>query len=132
MCQKCDHKNDAMCSCQALRSGGKEEIAAHFLTNLCGMKMELSYNTLAAPIHYRLCTAGTCKICGGRLCMSVEMPAHLTGDGFLAVVLHHAVRLELKLPDPFVELFHEEDRPVVRRWLEGLENPNGKGGPNHE
>ncbi len=126
MCWKCNHDRDVMCSCRALNSGRKEEMAAHFLTNLRGMKLELSYNTLVGPAPYCLCAAGTCKVCGKRLCMSVEMPAYLTGEGFLAVVLHHAARLELKLPGQFLELFHEEDRPAVRHWLEELKNPNSK------
>lgn len=124
---ECSHRNDVMCSCKALDSGRNEEMKIHFLRNLSDMKPELSYNTLEAPAPYCLCAAGVCKTCGGRLCMSIDMPAHLSGEGVLAVVLHHALRLDLKCPNQFVELFHRENRPIVRHWLDGLEKPNNGG-----
>ena len=122
-----------MCSCKALDSSRSEEMKLHFLRNLSDMRLELSYNALTAPAPYCLCVAGTCKTCRERLCMSIGMPAHLAGDGLLAVVLHHALHLELKCPDSFVELFHEEDRPAARLWLESLEKPGSKRAlPSHE
>ena len=129
----CPHRSDAMCSCKALDSSRSEEMKLHFLRNLSDMRLELSYNALTAPAPYCLCVAGTCKTCRERLCMSIGMPAHLAGDGLLAVVLHHALHLELKCPDSFVELFHEEDRPAARLWLESLEKPGSKRAlPSHE
>ena len=122
MCRQlnCSHKGERMCSCVELDPSKRAEITAHFLKNLTGMKLELSYNTLSAPAPYRLCVTGTCGTCGGRLCVSAGMPAHLSGEGLLTVVLGHAIHLELGCTDQFMELFHEEDRPAVRRWLESL------------
>lgn len=122
----CPHRSDTMCSCKALDSSRGEEMKLHFLRNLSDMRLELSYNTLAAPAPYCLCVTGACKTCGGRLCMSIDMPAHLVEEGLLAVVLHHARRLDLKCPNQFVELFHREDRPIVQQWLHGLESPNSQ------
>lgn len=130
---ECPHGNGVMCSCKALDSSRNEEKKIHFLRNLSDMRLELSYSTLAAPAPYCLCAAGVCKTCGGRLCLSIDMPAHLVEEGFLAIVLHHALRLDLKYPDQFVELFHKEDRPIVQQWLDGLETPGSrKGLPAHK
>ena len=135
MCQKpeCPHKGDKMCSCAGLNFSSGNELRTHFLKNLTGMKLELFYNTLAAPAPYRLCMVGSCASCGGRLCMSDGIPSHLRGEGFLAVILDHALKLELKCADQFVELFHEKDRPIVRRWLKSLEDSDGSPAlPGHE
>lgn len=135
MCQKpeCPHKGDKMCSCAGLNFSNSNELRTHFLKNLTGMKLELFYNTLAAPAPYRLCMVGSCTSCGGRLCMSDGIPSHLRGEGFLAVILDHALKLELKCADQFVELFHEEDRPIVRHWLKSLEDSDGSPAlPGHE
>lgn len=131
MCQKpeCPHKGDKMCSCAGLNFGSGNELRTHFLKNLTGMKLELSYNTLASPTPYRLCVTGTCGTCGGRLCVSARMTAHLRGEGLLAMAFGHAIHLDLNCTDQFVELFHEEDRPAVRRWLEGLYGADAKQPP---
>lgn len=128
MCQQlnCPHKGERMCSCVELDPSKRTKITAHFLKNLTGMKLELSYNTLLAPAPYRLCVAGTCGTCGGRLCVSAGMPAHLSGEGLLTMVLGHVIHLDLSSTDQFVELFHEEDRPAARCWLESLTDTSGR------
>lgn len=120
MCERprCPYMADVMCSCDAITSGKAEAMTIYIFQNIIGLKMELSYGTLETPAPYRLCAAGVCKVCGGRLCVGVELPDHLQKDGFLAVVYYHMERLRLDVPGLFAGLFHEEDRPCVRRWLE--------------
>ncbi len=126
---KCPYTGDIMCSCDAITSGDAEAIAAHMFQNRSALKMELDYGTLEVPAPYRLCTAGICKVCGGRLCFSMNLPDYLYGDGLLAVVYHHMNHLYPDGPNQFTALFHEEDRPAARRWLERNLSPAAQAEP---
>ncbi len=120
MCQKpwCSHEADLMCSCEAMKTGCRQDMERHMVKNMGEFKLELFYGMLEDPAPYRLCMTGVCKVCGGRLCSSVELPDHLYGDGLLAVVYHHMKHLYPDDPGQFTALFHEEDRPAVQRWLD--------------
>ena len=74
---------------------------------------------------------GTCRVCGGVLCHEMDASDHLAGDGFLAAVYRHLYQVhhargrdmtDAEFRRRFVELFHVQDRPAVRAWLERPEN----------
>ena len=132
MCQKpeCSHKGDVMCSCRAIKSKDPLLQTIHLLANIREPKAELSYETLESPYPLRLCVFGTCKNCGGRLCVRVGVSVNLSGDDFLAAVyrsLYQGFRSHFNISSEafrqmFAELFHEQDRPHIRYWLERPEN----------
>ena len=74
---------------------------------------------------------GACRVCGGVFCYEMDASDHLAGDGFLAAVYRHLYQdscargqgmADAELCRRFVELFHVQDRPAVRAWLERPEN----------
>lgn len=131
---ECPHKDEKMCVCEALQSGDPITQIAHLFGSIQEPKAELSYTTLENPHPYRLCVFGTCKTCGKRLCICLEKSGDLAGDDFLKAVCrqmdrvfgtHFGVDPDV-LHRMFAELFHEEDRLAVRRWLEGTGTSNDK------
>ena len=132
MCQKpeCSHKGDVMCSCVAIKSKDPLLQTIHLLGNIREPKAELSYETLESPHPLRLCVFGVCKNCGGRLCVSVGVSVTLSGDDFLAAVyrdLYQVFRANFNISSEafrqmFAELFHKQDLPHIRYWLERQEN----------
>ncbi len=125
MCLKpeCPHKGERMCSCEPIAGGSPRAKAIHMFQNITDFKMELDYKTLEAPAPYRFCVSGSCKMCGGRLCLSVDLPEYLCGDGFLAVLHYHMKRLHMDTPKRFAGLFREEDRPAAMDWLARKDHP---------
>ena len=125
MCLKleCPHKSERMCTCEPIAGRSPKAMASHMFQNISDFKMELDYATLEAPAPYRFCASGSCKVCGERLCLGVDLPDYLYGDGFLAVLYHHMKRLHMNAPNQFVELFREKDRPAVLDWLTRKNNP---------
>lgn len=71
MCQKpeCPHKGDVMCSCKEIQGPDWMEKIVYLFQKIREPKAELFYMTLDAPRPYRLCVSGSCKRCGGRLCI---------------------------------------------------------------
>lgn len=122
---ECPHRGESMCSCAAIQSEDPLARVTHLFESIREPKAELSYTTLAAPHPYRLCMFGTCNVCGGRLCICLEGSGDPPGEDFLDAVYRQMDRVfgaHLGMdPDAlhrmFAELFHEEDRPAVRRWL---------------
>lgn len=144
---ECPHRNKKMCSCAAIHSEDPLAQITYLFGSIQEPKAELDYATLASPHPHRLCLSGTCGKCGGRLCISLDEPGDLSGDDFLTAVYRHLYQVfgtHLGMnPDAlhriFTELFHGEDQPAVRCWLEGARPFNGtrtsdvdpdlKGGP---
>lgn len=144
---ECPHRDKKMCSCAAIQSEDPLAQITYLFGSIQEPKAELDYTTLASPHPYRLCLSGTCGKCGGRLCISLDEPGDLSGDDFLAAVYRHLYQVfnanfgmgESRFRQMFTELFHEQDRPAVRCWLEGARPFNGtrasdvdpdlKGGP---
>ena len=135
MCEKikCRHQTEGLCSCPPVKNRGENLIALleHMAVNMTGIRWELDYTDLSRPEKRRLCRVGTCRICGGVLCHEMDASDHLAGDDFLAAVYRHLYQIhhakgrdmtEAEFRRRFVELFHVQDRPVVRAWLERPEN----------
>lgn len=131
MCKRleCSHIGETMCSCEAIQFSDHIEKIIHLYNHIRDPKAELIYETLEAPYPYRLCVSGTCKKCGGRLCICVGHPQNLAGDGFLTTVyrhLYHLLNAEFsgieRFRQMFAELFHEQDRSYIRHWLALPEN----------
>lgn len=120
LCRKpaCPHTDAEMCRCEPVAAGSAETAAIHLYQNVRGLKMELGYQSLMAPAPYRLCASGSCKVCGGRLCIGVKLSDFLYGNGFLAEIYHHMKSLHMNEPRQIAALFHEEDQAIVLQWLE--------------
>ncbi len=129
----CPHRAEKLCSCAPVKNRGKDisALAVHVADNMADIRWELEYTDINRPEKRRLCRVGSCRICGGRLCHDVDAFDHLAGDDFLAAVYRHLYEIhnagdnhmecsEFRLR--FVEMFHEQDRPLIRKWLDGAGN----------
>lgn len=135
MCEKskCRHRTEGLCSCPPVKNREDNLLALleHMAVNMTDVHWELDYTDLNRPEKRRLCRVGTCRVCGGVLCHEMDASDHLAGDGFLAAVYRHLYQVhhaggrdmtDAEFRRRFVELFHVQDRPVVRAWLERPEN----------
>ena len=127
---ECPHRGEKMCSCAAIQSEDSLARITHLFGSIQEPKAELAYTTLASPRPYRLCLSGACGKCGGRLCINLNEPGDLSGDDFLTAVYRYLYQVfnanfdmwESRFRQMFTELFHEQDRPYIRHWLELPEN----------
>ena len=132
MCEekKCLKGKKKMCACEALKSEDILLLLLHVRENMQDMEWEFEYTTLSHPEPRRLCAAGSCRICGGRLCSSIELDDNATGDDLLAMAYRHLYRYERNMSckntesfrERFVGMFREQDRDFVREWLKRQEN----------
>ena len=135
MCEKnkCRHRAEGFCACPPVKI--REEnfltLLEHMAVNMMDIRWELDYTDLNHPEKRRLCRVGTCRVCGGVLCHELDASDPLTGDDFLAAVYRHLYQVhrargrdmtDAQFRRQFVEIFHNQDRPVVRAWLERPEN----------
>lgn len=129
-CKRCQ---DQMCKC--IRGVGVAENLMHFKDHMRPLRYELSYDTLERGA-WLLCLIGECDVCGGRLCGGLRVGNGTSLETALEAVRGQTYRTwrcgDLALPagktmcDAMADLFHEEDRPRVKAWLE--ENPESMGG----
>lgn len=128
---ECPHKADGMCSCEPIKAKDPIHAIVHFLLNVRDAVWELDYEDLNKPEERRLCLAGVCGLCGGRLCFCMTPAENLTGEDFLAAAYSrlkgfhdlNGQRMDSEeFRKRFVRLFHEPDRPHVRQWLEKYED----------
>ena len=135
MCDKnvCPHKAEEMCACRPVREKNEDVLALveHVAVNMTDIRWELEYTDIDQPEKRRLCRVGTCRVCGGRLCHDMDASDQLAGDDFLAAIYRHLYQLHnaggnhmanAEFRRRFVEMFHEQDRPFIREWLERPEN----------
>ena len=135
MCEKskCRHRTEGLCSCSPVKNREDNLLALleHMAVNMTDVHWELDYTDLNRPEKRRLCRVGTCRVCGGVLCHELDASDPLTGDDFLAAVYRHLYQVhrargrdmtDAQFRRQFVEIFHNQDRPVVRAWLERPEN----------
>lgn len=129
----CPHRAEELCSCAPVKNKGKDisALAVHIAVNMTDIRWELEYTDIDRPEKRRLCRVGSCRICGGRLCHDVDTFDHLAGDDFLAAVYRHLYEIHNAGDNHmdreefclrFVEMFHEQDRPRIRKWLDGPES----------
>ena len=135
MCEtsKCQHRAEDLCTCPPVKNREDNLLALleHMAVNMTDIRWELDYTDLNRPEKRRLCRVGTCRVCGGVLCHEMDASDHLAGDGFLAAAYRHLYQVhhargrdmtDAEFRRRFVEMFHDQDRPVVRAWLERPEN----------
>lgn len=133
MCQemKCPHKGKPLCSCGAVKSKEILDLIRHVVGNLCEPEWDLEYTTLSKPESRRLCVVGVCQSCGGRLCHGIRVEDDLAGPDLLAALYRHLYQYHnssghsmkhTEFRERFARMFHEQDRPAVRFWLEQPEN----------
>lgn len=124
MCEekKCLKGKKELCSCEALKSEDFLLLMLHVRENMRDMEWEFDYTMLSRPEPRRLC--------GGRLCSSIELDDNATGEELLAMAYRHLYRYERNMScentesfrERFVGMFHEQDRDFVREWLKRQEN----------
>ena len=136
MCEKskCQHRAEGFCSCPPVKDRGENFLALleHMAVNMTDIHWELDYADLNHPEKRRLCRVGACRICGGVLCHEMDASDALAGDDFLAAVYRHLYQVHnasgrlfmgsSEFREQFVQMFHEQDRPLIRQWLERPEN----------
>ena len=133
MCEKkkCLEEKKVLCSCEALKSEDIGVLLFHVAENMQDTEWEFDYTTLFCPEPRRLCVAGTCRRCGGRLCCSVELDETAYGDDLLAMAYRRLYQYDrnanhCQRPKPFqerfVDMFHKQDRAFIREWLDRPEN----------
>ena len=131
--QTCPHGPESLCSCKPLKEREKDiaGFLRHISENMTNEVWELDYTDINRPEKRRLCVVGTCRLCGGRLCYEMDAAEALAGNDFLAAVYHRLYELHRSggcfMGDSafrvrFVELFHTQDQPLIRKWLEQPEN----------
>ena len=127
MCEKskCRRRTEDLCSCPPVKNREDNLFALleHMAVNMTDIRWELDYTDLNRPEKRRLCRVGTCRVCGGVLCHEMDASDHLAGDGFLAAAYRHLYQVhhargrdmtDAEFRRRFVEMFHDQDRPVVR------------------
>ena len=131
---KCRHGAEGLCSCPPVRNreGNFLALLEHMAVNMTDIRWELDYTDLSRPEKRRLCRVGTCRVCGGVLCHGVDAFDHLAGDDFLAAACRYLYQFHnaggrtfmcsSEFRERFVQMFHEQDRPMIRQWLERPEN----------
>ncbi len=135
MCDKsvCPHKAEELCLCRPVKERDQDVLALveHVAANMADIRWELDYTDIDRPEKRRLCRVGVCRICGGVLCHEMDASDDLAGDDFLAAVYRHLYQLHnaggnhmtnSEFRRRYVEMFHEQDRPFIREWLERPEN----------
>ena len=135
MCEKskCRRRTEDLCSCPPVKNREDNLFALleHMAVNMTDIRWELDYTDLNRPEKRRLCRVGTCRVCGGVLCHEMDASDHLAGDGFLAAAYRHLYQVhhargrdmtDAEFRRRFVEMFHDQDRPLIRAWLERQEN----------
>lgn len=132
--QTCPHGPESLCSCKPLKEREKDiaGFLRHISENMTNEVWELDYTDINRPEKRRLCVVGTCRLCGGRLCYEMDAADTLAGNDFLAAVYHRLYELHRSdgccfmgnsaFRVRFVELFHTQDQPLIRKWLEQPEN----------
>lgn len=135
MCEirSCGHDKEALCICKPLKERERDIVGllTHVHTNMEDVRWELDYTDLSQPEMRRLCLVGTCRLCGGRLCQELSVSDELAGDDFLKDIYHRLDQVgntgDCHIPrqafqERFIRMFHEQDRDMVRAWLEQPEN----------
>lgn len=136
MCEKrkCRHRAEDICSCPPVKNREKDVLALleHMASNMTDIRWELDYADLNRPEKRRLCRVGVCRVCGGVLCHEMDTSDTLAGDEFLTAVYRHLYQVHKaggrpfmdssEFRERFVQMFHEQDRPLIRQWLERPEN----------
>lgn len=133
MCDKkhCGRFHGDICSCAPIRNGDPFEMAVHLASHMSDVDWDLTYRDLEHIAPYRLCLIGKCAKCGGRLCVEQKPFDCASADDFLAAAYRHLYQFHQNMGQPlcrevfrekFVRMFHENDRPVVRGWLDRTEN----------
>lgn len=126
MNMNCGHMQDRMCTCIANMNTAKQLI--HVSSNIRNVGWELDYETLDAPGGIRLCIVGVCAKCGERLCCGLSLGHETRGEKLIDSVytyltlFHKIDGLQLtreRFDRDLLLLFHEQDRPAVRTWLDG-------------
>lgn len=127
MCEKkkCLEGKKELCSCEVFKSDDWLAFLSHVIENMQDMEWEFDYTTLSRPEPRRLCAAGTCRRCGGRLCSSIVLEDNASGEELLAMAFHQLYLYErymscknlLSFRGRFVNMFHEQDRDFVQDWL---------------
>lgn len=127
----CSHKPECMCTCLPIQTADPFVLVIHACENMSGETWTLRYTDLDSREERRLCCIGTCRQCGGGLCMCSHEPEDLCGDDLLAALYRHLYQTtHANAPGPnaaqfralFLSIFHEEDWPRVQDWLELPEN----------
>lgn len=128
--KKCGHDVADLCSCRPVQEGDTVKMFQHLIDNLTNETWELDYNDLSRSEDRRLCLVGVCSKCGGRLCLSISDSTGLLGNDFVIYTyqqLCHFYRCSCRhisnqeFWDRFIQLFHEQDRPLISDWRTWLE-----------
>ena len=135
MCEKvkCQRQAADLCSCPPVRNRAENVLALieHLTVNMTDIRWELDYTDLERPEKRRLCRVGVCRVCGGVLCHELDASDHLAGDDFLVAVYQHLYQFhhargrdmtDAEFRRRFVEMFHDQDKPLIRAGLERPEN----------
>lgn len=128
MCEKnhCSRTPEDLCTCMDWQNGDLIRTVTHFAENITDINWELDYQNLADVQGHRLCLVGRCKKCGGRLCISQTPKIKVSPEQILSALddsigqAYSALKVNLQPEeyyDKFAEMFHEEDRPVVDKWV---------------
>lgn len=139
MCEKkkCLEGKRELCSCEVFKSDDWLALLSHAIENTRDMEWEFDYTTLSHPEPRRLCAAGTCRHCGGRLCSSIVLDDNVAGDELLAKAFHQLYQHErnmsckdlLSFRERFVNMFHQKDRAFVQDWLKRSMNQRTASAP---
>ena len=133
MCSEnhCTHGLESLCTCEPVREGDSFRMAVHLAENMTDVDWRLTYNSLMDINPYQLCMVGKCGICGGRLCIELKPFGNIITDDFLAGAYRHLYQFHFNLAqhlphkafrDKFVEMFRQEDRTTIEKWLARPEN----------
>lgn len=128
MCEKnhCSRTPEDICTCMDWQNDDLIRTVTHLAENITDIDWELDYKDLADVQGHRLCLIGRCKKCGGRLCISQTPKIKVSPEQILSALddsigqAYSALKVNLQPEeyyDKFAEMFHEEDRPVVDKWV---------------
>ena len=128
MCEKkhCSRTPEDLCTCMDWQNDDLIRTVTHLAENITDIDWELDYEGLADVQGHRLCLVGRCKKCGGRLCISQTPKIKASPEQILSALddsigqAYSALKVNLQPEeyyDKFAEMFHEEDRPVVDKWV---------------
>lgn len=128
--KNCPFEHGQMCSCKPVRERNGDIVALiqHLSEKICDVEWLLDYTDIQKAEHRRLCRAGICRTCGGVLCHELDASDNLAGDDFLSAVYRNLYQLAGRdmsytgFQNRFVKMFHQQDQPYVRDWLERLAN----------
>ena len=128
MCEKnhCSRTTEDLCTCIDWQNSDLIRTVTHLAENITDIDWDLDYKELADVQGHRLCLVGRCKKCGGRLCISQTPKIKASPEQILSALddsigqAYRALKVNLQPEeyyDKFAEMFHEEDRPVVDKWV---------------